>query len=124
VKKTLLTVGVFVIMLAGLTACAGGAINDAAQVFMNGLASGDYTAAFNASGPQLQAAVGDVAGLQAAIPGALSDWKFNSISQENSTATMEGTGTGPDGRTYNVALYLEMVGETWKVEGYSAELAP
>ena len=123
-KKILMTIGVLVLMLAGLSACAGGDINDAAQAFMTALSINDYAAAFALSGPQLQAQVGSAEGLQAALPGTLSDWKFNSISQDNNTGTMEGTGTGPDGNTYTLSLYFEKVGDTWKVEGYAADLAP
>ena len=122
-KKTVLTLGVLVLVMASLTACAGGAIDDAANAFMTALANEDYAAAFDLSGPQLQAEVGSAEGLAAAIPGGLSEWTFTSINQENNTATMQGTGTR-DGDTYNVGLYLEKVGDTWKVEGYSAELAP
>ena len=122
-KKALLTLGVLVLLTASLAACAGGDINDAAQAFMTAMAGGDYAAAYDLSGPQLQGEVGSAQGLQAAIPGSLADWKFNSISQENNTATMAGTGTGPDGLSYTVSLYLEKVGEAWKVEGYSADLA-
>jgi len=124
VKKILMTIGVLVLMLAGLSACAGGDINDAAQAFMTALSIKDYAAAFDLSGPQLQAQVGSAEGLQAALPGTLSDWKFNSISQDNNTGTMEGTATGPDGNTYTLSLYFEKVGDTWKVEGYAADLAP
>jgi len=124
VKKILLTIGVLVLMLAGLSACAGGDINDAAQAFMNALSIKDYAAAFDLSGPQLRAQVDSAEGLQAALPGTLSDWKLNSISQDNNTGTMEGTGTGPDGNTYTLSLYFEKVGDTWKVEGYAADLAP
>jgi hypothetical protein len=123
-KRTLVTLGVFVILMASLTACAGGDINDAAQAFMTAAANGDYATAFDLSGPQLQAEVGSVEGLQAALPGALTDWKFDSISQDNNTATMAGTGTGPDGLAYTVSLYFEKVGEAWKVEGYAADLVP
>ena len=123
-KRTLVTVGVFVILMASLTACAGGDINDAAQAFMTAAANGDYATAFDLSGPQLQAEVGGVEGLQAALPGALTDWKFDSISQDNNTATMAGTGTGPDGLSYTVSLYFEKLGDAWKVEGYAADLVP
>ena len=122
-KRTLVTSVVLVLMMASLAACSGGDINEAANGFMTALANGDYAAAYDLSGPQLQAEIGSAEGLQAAIPGALSEWKFNSISQDNNTATMDGTGTGPDG-TYTVSLYLVRVGDAWKVEGYSAELAP
>ena len=88
-KKILMTIGVLVLMLAGLSACAGGDINDAAQAFMTALSIKDYAAAFDLSGPQLQAQVGGAEGLEAALPGTLSDWKFDSISQENNTGTME-----------------------------------
>lgn len=123
-KRILVIVGVFVLMLASLTACAGGAINDAAQAFMTAVANGDYATAFELSGPQLQAEVGSVEGLQAALPGAMTEWKFDSISQDNNTGTMAGTGTGPDGLSYTVSLYLEKVEDVWKVEGYAADLAP
>lgn len=123
-KKTLVTFGGFVLLMASLTACAGGDINDAAQAFMTAAANGDYATVFDLSGPQLQADVGSVEGLQAALPGALTDWKFDSISQDNNTATMAGTGTGPDGLSYTVSLYFEKVGDAWKVEGYAADLVP
>lgn len=123
-KRTLVTLGVLVLMTASLAACAGGDINDAAQAFMTALSNNDYATAFELSGPQLQAEVGSAQGLQVAIPGGLTEWKFNSISQENNTATMAGTGTGPDGRSYAVSLYFEKAGDAWKVEGYAAELAP
>ena len=123
-KRTLVTIGVLVLITASLAACAGGDINDAAQAFMTALSIKDYAAAFDLSGPQLQGQVGSAEGLQAALPGTLSDWKFNSISQDNNTGTMEGTATGPDGNTYTLSLYFEKVGDTWKVEGYAADLAP
>jgi len=123
-KRTLVVIGVLVLITASLAACAGGDINDAAQAFMTALSIKDYAAAFDLSGPQLQAQIGSAEGLQAALPGTLSDWKFDSISQENSTGTMEGTGTGPDGESYTVSLYFEKVGDAWKVEGYAADLAP
>ena len=122
-KRTVVTLGTLIFIMASLTACAGGAIDDAANAYMTALANGDYATAFGLSGPQLQAEVGSAEGLAAALPGGLTEWSFTSISQENNTATMQGTGTLA-GDTYNVGLYLEKVGDTWKVEGYSAELAP
>lgn len=123
-KKTLVTSVVLVLMMASLAACSGGDINEAANAFMTAVANGDYAAAYDLTGPQLQAEIGSAEGLQTALPGALSEWKFNSISQDNNTATMDGTGTGPDGKAYAVSVYLVNVDDAWKVEGYSAELAP
>lgn len=123
-KRTLVTSVVLVLMMASLAACSGGDINEAANAFMTALDDGDYAAAYDLTGPQLQAEIGSAEGLQAALPGALSEWKFNSISQDNNTATMDGTGTGPDGKAYAVSVYLVNVDDAWKVEGYSAELAP
>ena len=121
-KKAIRTAAVLVIAMAALSACGAGDANKAADDFMTALKGGDYEAAFDLLSPGLQQEIGNAEGLQAAIPGAMSEWSFTSFNIENNTATIQGTGQGPDG-LYNVGVVLGNANGEWKVTGYEATSA-
>jgi len=118
-KKALLTAGVLVVAMAALSACGVGDANKTANDFMTALKGGDYEAAYGMLSPTLQQEIGDAEGLQAAVPGTMSEWSFTSFNVENNTATVQGTGQGPDG-LYEVGVVLENADGKWWVTGYEA----
>ncbi|HKZ54270.1 MAG TPA: hypothetical protein VJ123_02235 [Anaerolineales bacterium] len=122
-KKTLLTVALLVVAMASLSACSAGDLSKVGDEFMTALKNGDYAAAYALCGPDLQQEVGSAEGLQAAIPVALSEWSFSSISQSNDSGTLQGTAQGPDG-AYDLTLVLQKVGDVWKIAGYNSTQAP
>jgi len=121
-KKALLTAGVLVIVMAALSACGVGDANKTADDFMTALQGGNYEAAYGLLTPALQQELGDAEGLQAAIPGTMSEWSFTDFSIENNTAAIQGTGQGPDG-TYLLGVVLENADGEWRVAGYEATSA-
>jgi hypothetical protein len=128
-RSPLLIIGIIVLSL--LLICGiGGAILfstilnatqpvvDAGEAYLTALRDGDYSRAYDLSGPALQQEVGDAEGLQTRLgTRQLASWSVNSRNISNNQGSLEGTTTYTTGETGTFEMSLTQAGNDWKVVG-------
>jgi hypothetical protein len=118
--STVLIVGL--VLLFSLTACGEvSSVSDMGNAFMSALNTGDNTTSYQMLHSDIQEEVGGEAGwAEWTSIRKFDEWKFNSTSIENNTATLEGTAVLDD-VDYAIILLFDKINEEWKITGISFE---
>ena len=92
---------------------------DTPNTFLAAIRDGNYTAAYNSLGSDLQNQLGNAGNLAGRFDGlAVSSWNLTGFSAQGSQMQANGNVTFTNGQTGTISVVIGFVDNTWKIVGF------